>query len=148
MLAALLILVVMVATAALFTPAPAQQLWFLRLRRPRWLVFEKRIPLIELCIDLALAFSAMEAWRSSSSWALLAAYWALWLVVQGRTWLICSTRRLRYGTWCALSAGIASAALMTAILPESLIAAGLLLPLLLWSPLDLVISREMERLQR
>ena len=98
MLAALLIMVVMVATAALFTPAPAQQLWFLRLRRPRWLVFEKRIPLIELCIDLALALSAMEAWRSSTSWAVLAAYLALWLVVQGRTWLICSTRRLRYGT--------------------------------------------------
>jgi tryptophan-rich sensory protein len=111
-------------------------------------VFEKRIPLIELCIDLAIALSAMEAWRSSTSWALLAAYWALWLVVQGRTWLICSTRRLRYGTWCALSAGIASAALMTAVLPESLIAAILLLPLLLWSPLDLVISREMERLYR
>jgi translocator protein len=148
MLAALLILVVMVATAALLTPAPAQQLWFLRLRRPRWLVFEKRLPLIELCIDLALAFSAMEAWRSSTSWALLATYLALWLVVQGRTWLICTTRRLRYGTWCALSAGIASAVLMTAMLPESLIAAGLLLPLLLWSPLDLVISREMERLQR
>jgi tryptophan-rich sensory protein len=37
---------------------------------------------------------------------------------------------------------------MTAMLPESLIAAGLLLPLLLWSPLDLVISREMERLYR
>ena len=148
MLAALLILVVMVATAALLTPAPAQQLWFLRLRRPRWLVFEKRLPLIELCIDLALAFSAMEAWRSSTSWALLATYLALWLVVQGRTWLICTTRRLRYGTWCALSAGIASAALITAVLPESLIAAVLLLPLLLWSPLDLVISREMERLQR
>jgi benzodiazapine receptor len=148
MLAALLILVVMVATAALFTPAPAQQLWFLRQRRPRWLLFEKRIPLIELCIDLALALSAMEAWRSSTSWALLAAYWALWLVVQARTWLICSTRRLRYGSWCALSAGIASAALMTAVLPQSLIAALLLLPLLLWSPLDLVISREMERLYR
>ena len=148
MLAVLLILVVMVATAALLTPAPAQQLWFLRLRRPRWLVFEKRLPLIELCIDLALAFSAMEAWRSSTSWALLATYLALWLVVQGRTWLICTTRRLRYGTWCALSAGIASAVLMTAMLPESLIAAGLLLPLLLWSPLDLVISREMERLYR
>ena len=148
MLAALLILVVMVATAALLTPAPAQQLWFLRLRRPRWLVFEKRIPLIELCIDLALALSAMEAWRSSTRWALLGGYLALWVVVQGRTWLICSTRRLRYGTWCALSAGIASAALITAVLPESLIAAVLLLPLLLWSPLDLVISREMERLQR
>jgi tryptophan-rich sensory protein len=111
-------------------------------------VFEKRIPLIELCIDLALALSAMEAWRSSTSWALLAAYLALWLVVQGRTWLICSTRRLRYGTWCALSAGIASAALITVVLPRSLIAAVLVLPLLLWSPLDLVISREMERLQR
>ena len=148
MLAALLILVVMVAAAALLTPAPAQQLWYLRLRRPRWLVFEKRIPLVELCIDITLALSTIEAWRSTNSWWLLAAYGALWLVVQGRIWLICTTRRLRYGIWCALSVGIGSAVLMTAMVPQSLIAATLLLPLLLWSPLDLLIMREMEHLQR
>ena len=135
-------------SAALLTPSPAQQHWFIRLRRPRWLVHEKQIPRLELAIDVCLVVSAWLAWCSTTNWTLMAAYLALWLVVQGRIRLICVTRRLAHGSWCALIAGMGSAALGVAVFSRSLSAALLLLPLLLWSPLDVVISRQMVRLHR
>ena len=135
-------------SAALLTPSPAQQHWFIRLRRPRWLVHEKQIPRLELAIDGCLIVSAWLAWRSTTSWTLMVAYLALWLVVQGRNQLICATRRLAYGSWCALITGMGSAALGGAVFSRSLSAALLLLPLLLWSPLDVVISRQMVLLHR
>lgn len=136
------------SSAALLTPSPAQQHWFIRLRRPRWLVHEKQIPRLELAIDGCLIVSAWLAWRSTTSWTLMVAYLALWLVVQGRIQLICTSRRLAYGSWCSLIAGMGSAALAVVVFPQSLSAALLLLPLLLWSPLDGVISWQMMRLHR
>jgi tryptophan-rich sensory protein len=139
---------VSLSSAALLTRSPVQQHWFIRLRRPLWLVHEKQIPLFGLAIDVCLVISAWLAWRSTTNWALMVAYLALWLVVQGRIRLICATRRLAYGSCCALIADMGSAALGGAVFSRSLSAALLLLPLLLWSPLDVVISRQMVRLHR
>jgi tryptophan-rich sensory protein len=50
MVAAVLILVVLVGVAAGLNPSREQFAWFLRLRRPAWLVFEGLIPAIWLVI--------------------------------------------------------------------------------------------------
>ena len=84
MAAALLILVAMVAVGAGLNPSREQFAWFLRLRRPAWLGFERVIPLIWLAIYVCFYASALVDWRSSWSWGLMGAYLGLLLLGHSR----------------------------------------------------------------
>ena len=50
MTAAIVILLVIGTLVVVIMPSQEEFVWFLRLRRPRWLSFEGLIPLIWLCI--------------------------------------------------------------------------------------------------
>ena len=148
MAAALLILVVMVAVAAGLNPSREQFAWFLRLRRPAWLGFEGLIPLIWLAIYICFYASAVLAWMASWSWALMAGYLCLLLLVQGYTWLICRTRSLAKGTAIGLAGWLWGGALTVLVLGPSPVAALLLVPYLLWSPVGTLVTWQMQRLNR
>lgn len=148
MLAALLILVVMVVVALRLTPSREQFAWFMRLRRPAWLRFERLIPLIWLGIYACFYASALLAWNASSSWGLMAGYLGLLVLVQSYTWLICVSRRLANGTAIGLAGWAWGLALLVVLLPRSQTAALLLIPYLLWSPLGTWITWQMQRLNR
>ena len=105
MLAALIILLVMVGVGFVLNTSRRQFAWFLGLKRPAWLSFERLIPLIWIGIYACFYASALLGWTASSSWSLMLAYLVLLLLVQSYTWLICLTRQLRYGTAVALQAG-------------------------------------------
>ena len=98
MVAALLILLVMVVVGVVLNPSRAAFAWFLQLKRPRWLTFERRIPLIWIAIYGCFYASALLAWNASWSWGLMAGYLSLLVLVSSYTWLICRTRRLAHGT--------------------------------------------------
>ena len=148
MAAALLILVVMVAVGAGLNPTREQFAWFLRLRRPAWLGFEGLIPLIWLAIYICFYASAVLAWMASWSWALMAGYLCLLLLVQGYTWLICRTRSLAKGTAIGLAGWLWGGALTVLVLGPSPVAALLLVPYLLWSPVGTLVTWQMQRLNR
>lgn len=148
MAAALLILVVMVAVGAGLNPSREQFAWFLRLRRPAWLGFEGLIPLIWLAIYVCFYASAVLAWLASSSWALMGGYLGLLMLVQSYTWLICRTRSLAKGTAIGLAGWLWGGALTVLVLGPSPVAALLLVPYLLWSPVGTFVTWQMQRLNR
>lgn len=148
MVAALLILLVMVAVALVLNPGREQFAWFMRLRRPAWLRFERLIPLIWISIYACFYLSALLTWNASRSPVLMAGYLVLLLLVQSYTWLICRSRRLAYGTVIGFAGWLWGAALAALVLSRSGTAAALLIPFLLWSPVGTLVTWQMQRLNR
>ncbi|AFY27611.1 TspO/MBR family protein [Cyanobium gracile] len=146
----LTILLVMGLVIAVLTPSRQQFAWFLRLRRPRWLTFERWIPLIWSLIYLCFYASALLRWRAGGAAAPLAmvGYLVLLVLVQSFTLLICRTRRLAWGTAAGLAGWIWGLGLTLALRPVSPEAALLLVPFLLWSPIGTFVTWRMQRLNR
>ncbi|MCT0210177.1 MAG: sensory protein [Cyanobium sp.] len=146
MVAALLILLVMVAVGVLLNPGRDQFAWFIRLRRPTWLTFERLIPAIWVAIYACFYASALLAWNASLSWGLMAGYFGLLVLVQSYTWLICRTRRLANGTAVGFAGWVWGLALTVVVLQMSGLAALLLVPYLLWSPVGTFVTWQMQQL--
>ncbi|MCP9848636.1 tryptophan-rich sensory protein [Cyanobium sp. Morenito 9A2] len=148
MLAALLILVVMGAVVAALNPGRVEFQWFLALRRPRWLTFERWIPLIWIGIYACFYASALLSWNASGSWPLMAGFLLLVLLVQSYTLVIVRTRRLRNGTLLGAAGWGWGVALSLAVAPVSRGGLVLLIPYLLWSPIGTFVTWRMQRLNR
>jgi translocator protein len=146
----LTILLLLGLVIAVLTPSRQQFAWFLRLRRPRWLTFERWIPLIWSLIYLCFYASALLRWGAGGAAAPLAmaAYLVLLVLVQSYTLLICRTRRLAWGTAAGLAGWIWGLGLALATLAVSPVAALLLVPFLLWSPIGTFVTWQMQRLNR
>ena len=146
----LTILLVMGLTIAVLTPSRQQFAWFLRLRRPRWLTFERWIPLIWSVIYLCFYASALLRWQVGGTTASLtmAAYLVLLVLVQSYTLLICRTRRLIWGTAAGLAGWFWGLGLALALLAASRPASLLLVPFLLWSPIGTFVTWRMQKLNR
>ena len=146
----LTILLVMGLTIAVLTPSRQQFAWFLRLRRPSWLTFERWIPLIWSVIYLCFYASALLRWQVGWTTALLtmAAYLVLLVLVQSYTLLICRTRRLVWGTAAGLAGWFWGLGLALALLAASRPASLLLVPFLLWSPIGTFVTWRMQKLNR
>ena len=146
----LTILLVMGLTIAVLTPSRQQFAWFLRLRRPSWLTFERWIPLIWSVIYLCFYASALLRWQVGGTTASLtmAAYLVLLVLVQSYTLLICRTRRLVWGTAAGLAGWFWGLGLALALLAASRPASLLLVPFLLWSPIGTFVTWRMQKLNR
>ena len=142
----LVILAVMGLVTLLLNPGREEFAWFLRLRRPSWLTFERWIPLIWAVIYLCFYASALLSWQAGGRWVVMAAYLGLLLLVQSYTWVICRSRRLANGTVVGFLGWVWGMALTVAVLPLSWPAALLLLPYLLWSPVGTFVTWRMQRL--
>ena len=146
----LTILLVMGLTIAVLTTSRQQFAWFLRLRRPRWLTFERWIPLIWSVIYLCFYASALLRWQVGGTTASLtmAAYLVLLVLVQSYTLLICRTRRLVWGTAAGLAGWFWGLGLALALLAASRPASLPLVPFLLWSPIGTFVTWRMQKLNR
>ncbi|MEB3321208.1 MAG: tryptophan-rich sensory protein [Synechococcaceae cyanobacterium] len=144
----LLILAVMALVAALVRPGREDFAWFLRLRRPPWLTFERWIPLIWLAIYACFYAAALLAWRAGGGWPAMAGLLVLLLLVQSYTWVICRSRRLESGTVVGFLGWVWGIALAVILRPLSPAAALLLVPYLLWSPVGTFVTWRMQGLNR
>ncbi|MFM7643004.1 MAG: TspO/MBR family protein [Cyanobium sp.] len=143
-----LIAAAMTAVVTLLTPSREDFSWFLRLRRPRWLTFERWIPVIWVAIYACFYASALVLWLASRAPWLLGGYLLLLVLVQSYTWVICRTRRLRSGTAVGFAGWVWGVALALVVLAHSPTAALLLVPYLLWSPVGTFVTWQMEGLNR
>lgn len=145
---AVLVALAMAAVVALLTPSKDDFAWFLRLRRPRWLTFERWIPLIWVTIYACFYASALVLWQKVRHPWILLGYLGLLVLVQSYTWVICRTRSLRSGTTVGFAGWVWGVALALVVLAQSLPAALLLVPYLLWSPVGTFVTWRMEKLNR
>ena len=142
----LTILLVMLVLLPALNPKRQEFAWFLRLRRPRWLTFERWIPLIWLLNYLCFYASALLCWQAATPPLLMAGYLLLLVLVQSYTLVICRSRRLRNGTLIGLLGWLWGVLLTIAVQRQAPGAALLLLPYLLWSPVGTWVTWQMEAL--
>jgi translocator protein len=119
--------------------APSDIKWFNRLQRPKWLVFEKAIPLIWTVIFICAAWSAVIVWEkepdTQSTWLRMSLYLLLEIATISYTPVMCKFRSLKVGTIIGGTGAVLSVILALSILQVSEPAALLLLPYILWSPI-------------
>lgn len=115
------------------------QRWFNRLQRPKWLTFEKAIPIIWTIVFIGAAWSAYVIWErdpgSETSWILMGFYLVLELVTMAYNVLMCKFKSLLVGTLIGATCVLISLLLAVAIWDISSAASLLLLPYILWSPI-------------
>ncbi|MDC0832204.1 hypothetical protein CKA32_004829 [Geitlerinema sp. FC II] len=133
------VVTVLVAIVTNRSLKPDDMRWFNRLQRPPWLTFEGAIPLIWTIVFIGGAWSAVLVWNadpgSLQTWVLMAYYLVLELVTLSYTLVMCRTRSLRVGTILGGTGAILSILLAIAVQPVSSVAAWLLFPYILWSPI-------------
>lgn len=119
--------------------APSDIKWFNRLQRPKWLVFEKAIPLIWTVIFICAAWSAVIVWEKEpdtrSTWLRMGLYLLLEIATIAYTPVMCKFRSLKIGTIIGGTGAILSVILALSVLQVSEPASLLLLPYILWSPI-------------
>ena len=113
-----------------------------------WLTFERWIPWIWSAIYACFYASALLAWNAGAGWGRMVGYTLLLVLVQSYTWLIGRTRRLASGTAAGFAGWLVGVALAVATAPVSALAALLLVPFLLWSPVGTFVTWRMQRLNR
>ncbi len=125
----------------------SDQRWFFRLRRPAWLTFEWAIPIIWTIIFIAAAWSAYAVWQtepgSGRSIFLMVCYALLEVITLSYTSVMCVFRRLRVGLIVGATGFFVAIALTLLVLPVSWVAALLLVPYLLWSPIGTFVTWQM-----
>ncbi|MBW4615852.1 MAG: TspO/MBR family protein [Desmonostoc vinosum HA7617-LM4] len=126
---------------------PGDRQWFKHLQRPRWLTFEKAIPIIWTVIFICAAWSAYIVWEkdpgSNVTWLIMGLYLLLEIFTIAYTPVMFRFRSLKLGTILGGTGFIISILLILAVLPVSGWAALLLVPYLIWSPIGTYTTWEM-----
>lgn len=132
-----------------FLITPRDVKWFALLSRPRWLVFEPLIPLIWTVIFICGAASAYIVWEKSRKPNYLVNNGFVPLVeiiTVAYIPIMLRFRSLKAGEILGLVGLISGVVLAICVLPISLIAALLLLPYLIWTPIGTYTTDELREL--
>lgn len=129
---------------------PADYKWFMRLRRPRWLTFEKAIPFIWIFIFICGITSAAALWETqpatTNTWLLMIGYAIVELTILSYTPVLTRLRNVRAGAIAGAIGFILGIVLTTQVWQISSLAGWLLMPYLLWSPVGTYVTWVMARL--
>ncbi|WP_445626249.1 TspO/MBR family protein [Nostoc sp. DSM 114167] len=133
-----------------FFITPRDVKWFANLSRPRWLVFEPLIPVIWTVIFICGAASAYIVWEKNPgsliTWLLMALYLLVEIITVAYIPTMLRFRSLKVGEVLGLIGLISGVVLAICVLPISLIAALLLLPYLVWTPIGTYTTDELKEL--
>lgn len=129
---------------------PTDNKWFMQLRRPRWLTFEKAIPPIWIFIFICGITSAAFLWvaqpSTANTWLLMAGYGIVEIAILSYTPVMTRLRNVRAGMIAGAIGFVLGVVLTTQVWQISNQAGWLLLPYLLWSPIGTYVTWVMARL--
>lgn len=132
-----------------FLISPKEDLrWVKRLNLPRWLaMIEPVIPVIWTIIFICGAASAVLVWQQDPStlktWLIMGLYLLVEVVTVAYIPLTLRLRSLAIGTAIGGFGGLLCLVLAITVFPLSALAALLLVPYLLWSPVGTYATREL-----
>ncbi|WP_448266748.1 TspO/MBR family protein [Nostoc sp. DSM 114159] len=133
-----------------FFITPRDVKWFANLSRPRWLVFEPLIPVIWTVIFICGAASAYIVWEKNPgsliTWLIMALYLLVEIITVAYIPTMLRFRSLKIGEVLGLIGLISGVVLAICVLPISLVAALLLLPYLVWTPIGTYTTDELKEL--
>lgn len=147
----LVIGIVTVVVAVIFNRLSSNDIrWFNRLRRPRWLTFEKAIPVIWTFIFICGAWSAYIIWEADpgtrNTWLLMGFYLLVELAIIAYTPVMCKLKSLTVGTIIGAIGFVLGFILTLIVFQVSVWASALLFPYLLWSPIGTFVTWKMRKL--
>ena len=127
---------------------PSDYRWFMQLRRPRWLTFEKAIPVIWISIFICGITSATVLWQLQppNLSALITGYAIVEIAVLAYTPLMTRLRNVRAGAVIGGVGFVLGLVLTMLVWQVSQLAGWLLVPYLLWSPVGTYVTWVMARL--
>jgi tryptophan-rich sensory protein len=126
---------------------PSDYRWFMQLRRPRWLTFERAIPVIWTSIFICGITSANYVWQGEQErWLLMAGYAIVEVSVLLYTPIMTRSRNVRLGALTGAVGFVLGLILTVQVWRISEIAGWLLMPYLLWSPVGTYVTWVMARL--
>ena len=120
--------------------------WFRRLQRPTWLTFEQLIPVIWTTVFICGGWSAYIVWENTQSWPFMFAYILLEVVTIAFTPALFWTHSLKLASVIGGCGFVICLLLGLSVLQVSSVAAGLLIPYLLWSPIGTFTTWQMDKL--
>jgi len=133
-----------------FLITPRDVKWFAHLSRPRWLVFEPLIPIIWTVIFICGAASANVVWQKNPggiiTWLLMGLYLLVEIITVAYIPVMLRFRSLKAGEILGLIGLISAVVLGVCVLPISGLAALLLLPYLVWTPIGTYTTDELKEL--
>ncbi|MEH1784491.1 MAG: TspO/MBR family protein [Nostoc sp.] len=133
-----------------FLITPRDVKWFAHLSRPHWLIFEPLIPFIWTVIFIGGTASATIVWQKNPgsliTWLLMALYLVVEIITVAYIPLMLRFRSLKIGEILGLMGLILAVVLAICVLPISLMAALLLLPYLVWTPIGTYTTDELREL--
>ena len=133
-----------------FFITPRDVKWFARLTRPGWLVFEPLIPFIWTTIFICGAASANIVWQANLAryvaWIFMVGYLLLEIVTVSYIPVMLRRHHLRVGEFIGSLGVLVSLLLVLSVLPVSKLAALLLIPYLIWSPIGTYTTEELAEL--
>jgi tryptophan-rich sensory protein len=144
----LFIIVALAFPVLVINPGQRDFHWFRSLRRPAWLAVFVWLPVLWLLIQFSILISSLIVWHRFHSLPLLLVAGLVILLQECRTWLMCRFRSLTLGGVLQLAAWICALVLVLRTAPIDTTAALLLLPMLLWSPLEVIALHQMGPLNR
>ena len=129
-------------------PSPADYDWYLAQRRPGWLRSQMLQPLLWLLLYGCLYAVALRLWQARPGLASIGGVLLLLLLIEGSTWLFCRNRRFGLGVAGRLVAWLWCLGLALTLPAAAAPAALLLLPLLVWLPLEALGLWQMRQLNQ
>ncbi|MBE9169039.1 tryptophan-rich sensory protein [Pleurocapsales cyanobacterium LEGE 06147] len=130
-----------------FFAKPRDLPWASRLARPKWLFFEPAIPFIWMVIFACGAWSAVLMWQhepgSLKTWLLMGLYLLLEVVTVAYIPATLRLRSLGVGTFLGGLGMVLGIVLLLIVWQISNLAALLLVPYVIWSPIGTYTTRRM-----
>jgi benzodiazapine receptor len=144
----LLILIAMLVVGQAMNPKERDFTWYRSLQRPPWMSLHLWFPWAWFVINTTFFASTFLCWLSNLDWRWLVAYLALLIVIKSPPLIMCRFRSPAAGLPFWVFGWFFTLIMALQVRPTSMPASWLLLPALIWLPVEAVLTLEILRLNR
>lgn len=138
-----LILIALLVVTQTMNPTERDFIWYRTLKRPTWIKMHIWFPAAWFLINITFYVSTLQVWSATQDWRWVAGFVVVLVLLRSHPYVICRMHSLSAGLFFWLVSWIAS--LIMALMAQSIspLATWLLLPALVWTPVEALITFQM-----